>query len=92
MQIEHIMEIPFFDSIEYRIVPYEYYGGKPPLSILVVIHWMDRAHEIRIFQFRNNIIGFEIPYPTADWIYNPPTEIQIGISKYSRGGDGVYRR
>jgi hypothetical protein len=92
MEIEKVNEIPFFDSIEYRIRAYEFSEGNPPLSILVVIKWIDRFHEIRVFRFRNTIIGFEIPYPTSEWIYNPPAEIEIGLSKYFRGDDGIYRR
>lgn len=92
MEIDGINEIPFFDSIEYRVIPYEFCGDKPPLSISVVIKWAGRFHVLRIYQFNNTIIGFRIPYPTIEWTYNPPHEIQIGSSKYTRGNDGIYRR
>jgi len=92
MQVERINEIPFFDSIQYRIIPHEFHGFYPPLTQFVVIRWADREHEIRLFRFSNTIIGFEIPYPTVEWIYNPPKEIQIGGSKYYRDESGSYRR
>jgi hypothetical protein len=92
MQIENPSEIPFFNSIEFRIFHHEFRGNNPPDSILVVLKWGDKARETRVYRFNNTIIGFKIPYPTSEWLYNPPHEIQIGGSQYSLGNDGVYRR
>lgn len=92
MAIERLNEIPFFDSIEYRVIPHEFCGSNPPQTVLVVIHWNGRSLEVRLFRFSSSIIGFEIPYPTVEWIYNPPKEIQIGGSKYYRDESGSYRR